>query len=194
MMQNFQTLKAYDYISPAIAKANGISKASFYKFVRDNAFEKAAHGIYTASDNFVDDLYILHQRCPQAVFSHDEAFYYYGLTDREPIIHTLTIYSGYNSHRLTAEGKCKVYTVKKELLNLGKITVTDYYGNKVPMYDIDRTLCDLIRSRNSIEIQDFKSVLTTYVTRREKNLYNLAEYAKQFKILNIIQKYMEILL
>ena len=36
------------------------------------------------------------------VFSHDEAFYYYGLTDREPLVHTLTIYSGYNVHRLKA--------------------------------------------------------------------------------------------
>ena len=42
------------------------------------------------------------------VFSHDEAFYYYGLTDREPLVHTLTIYSGYNVHRLKEDGY-KVY-------------------------------------------------------------------------------------
>ena len=32
--------------------------------------------------------YVLHQRCPKAVFSHDEAFYYHDLTDSEPMIHT----------------------------------------------------------------------------------------------------------
>ena len=46
-----------------------------------------------------------------------EAFYYYGLTDREPLVHTLTIYSGYNAHRLKEDGY-KVYTVKKELLDV----------------------------------------------------------------------------
>mgnify|MGYP000305529178 FL=1 len=62
---------------------------------------------------------MLHRRCPMGVFSHDEAFYYYGLTDREPLVHTLTIYSGYNVHRLKEDGY-KVYTVKKELLDVGK--------------------------------------------------------------------------
>ena len=50
-----------------------------------------------------------------------EAFYYHGLTDREPFVHTLTIYSGYNAYRLIADGSCKVYTVKHELLDIGKI-------------------------------------------------------------------------
>ena len=68
-----------------------------------------------ARDTWIGELFILHQRCPNAVFSHDEAFYYHGLTDREPLVPTLTVYSGYNTHRLTMNGKCKVYTVKKEL-------------------------------------------------------------------------------
>ena len=43
--------------------------------------------------------------------------YYYGLTDREPLVHTLTIYSGYNVHRLKEDGY-KVYTVKRNFLTL----------------------------------------------------------------------------
>lgn len=69
-------------------------------------------GVYTAKDEWVDELYILHQRCPNAVFLHDEVFYYLGLIDKEPAIHTLTIYSGYNAHRLINDSRCKVYTVK----------------------------------------------------------------------------------
>ena len=65
---------------------------------------------YAAKDTWIDELEMLHRRCPMGVFSHDEAFYYYGLTDREPLVHTLTIYSGYNVHRLKEDGY-KVYTV-----------------------------------------------------------------------------------
>ena len=159
-----------------------------------NNFEQVEHGIYVKKDEWVDELYVLHQRCPNAVFSHDEAFYYYSLTDREPIMHTLTVYCGYNPHRLTADGSCKVYTIKKELLNIGKTFVVDNCGNKIPMYDLERTICDLIRSRNSIEVQEFTSVLKTYVSRKDKDLNRLMEYAKQFRVQNVLRKYMEVLL
>lgn len=154
-----ELLKKYDFITPEIAKQNGISKYKFYKYVRDNNLEKVERGIYVSKDEWIDELYVLHKRCPNAVFSHNEAFFYYDLSDREPLVHTLTIYSGYNAHRLTANGRCKVYTVKKELLNVGKIIVKDNCGNEIPMYDLERTLCDLIRSRSSIDIQEFNTVL-----------------------------------
>ena len=109
-------------------------------------------------------------------------------------MHTLTVYSGYNPHRLTADGSCKVYTIKKELLNIGKTFVVDNCGNKIPMYDLERTICDLIRSRNSIEVQEFTSVLKTYVSRKDKDLNRLMEYAKQFRVQNVLRKYMEVLL
>jgi predicted transcriptional regulator of viral defense system len=194
MSREFDLLKKYTYITPMDAEAHGISKADFYKYVRENGLEKVEHGIYAMPDEWIDELYIIHKRCPQAVFSHDEAFYYHGLTDREPITHTITLYSGYNFHRLKKDGRCKVYTVKKELVALGKTTVTDSCGNEIPMYDLERTVCDLIRSRNSIEIQDFNAVLKSYVSRRDKDLNRLMEYAAQFKIQNVLRKYMEVLL
>lgn len=190
----FDKLQSYDYLTLEIARENGLSKFEFYNFLRQNEFEQVNHGIYARKDQWIDDLYILHKRCPNAVFSHDEAFYYYGLTDREPLKHTLTMYSGYNSHRLISDGNCKVYTVKKELLEKGKIFVTDNCGNQIPMYDLERTICDLIRSRNHIEMQEFNSVLKTYVTRQDKDLNRLMEYAVLFRLQNIIRRYMEVLL
>ena len=194
MSKENELFRNCDYLTPEIARKNGISKARFYKYIHDNELEQVGHGIYIRKDDWVDELYLLHQRCPNAVFSHDEAFYYHGLTDREPLVHTLTIYSGYNAHRLVADGSCKVYSVKRELLNLGKILVTDSCGNQIPMYDLERTVCDLVRSRSSIEIQEFNSVLKAYVSRKDKNLNRLMEYAKAFRVQNVIRKYMELLL
>ena len=193
-MTGDENLKKIEYLTPGDASGYGISKAEFYKYVRDNGLEKIWHGIYAPADEWVDELYVLHRRCPNAVFSHDEAFYHHGLSDREPIIHTLTVYSGYNVHRLTADGSCKVYTVKKELLEVGKTMVIDSCGNRIPMYDLERTICDLIRSRNSIEAQDFNAVLKAYVSRKDKDLNRLMEYAKLFRVQNVLRRYMEVLL
>lgn len=194
MSKMTKLIQNHEYLTPKIAEKNGISKYKFYEYVRENGLEQVYRGIYSTESDWIDELYVLHQRCPNAVFSHDEAFYYHGLTDREPFIHTLTIYSGYNAHRLIADGSCKVYTVKRELLDVGKIMVKDNCGNMIPMYNLERTVCDLIRSRSNIEIQDFTAVLKTYVSRTDKDLNLLMKYAKQFRVDNVLRRYMEVLL
>lgn len=171
----------------------GISKYALYNFIRNNGFEKAAHGVYASPETWKDENYILSLRCPQGVLSHDEALYYHGLTDREPLQKTITIYTGYGTSRMVADG-IKVFTVKKELLDIGKEIVKTSYGHDIPLYNRERTICDLIRSRNRFEIQDFQAALKTYIMGKNKNLNRLMEYAKLFHVDKKIREYMEVLL
>lgn len=171
----------------------GISKHVLYNFIRDNGFEKAAHGVYASPETWEDENYILSLRCPQGVLSHDEALYYHGLTDREPLQKTITIYTGYGTSRMVADG-IKVFTVKKELLDIGKEIVKTSYGHDIPLYNRERTICDLIRSKNRFEIQDFQTALKTYIMGKNKNLNRLMEYAKLFHVDKKIREYMEVLL
>jgi len=171
----------------------GISKNDLYSFLQDNNYEKVGHGIYASPDAWIDEAYILSLRCPKAVFSHDEALYYYGLVDREPLRQTMTLYTGYGTARLVEDG-IKIYTVKRELLDVGRTIVENSYGHMVPMYDLDRTICDIIRSRSNIEIQDFQTALKSYAVRKDKNLSRLMEYAKLFRIEKKVREYMEVLL
>ena len=171
----------------------GISKHALYNFIRDNGFEKAAHGVYASPETWKDENYILSLRCPQGVLSHDEALYYHGLTDREPLQKTITIYTGYGTSRMVADG-IKVFTVKKELLDIGKEIVKTSYGHDIPLYNRERTICDLIRSRNRFEIQDFQTALKTYIMGKNKNLNRLMEYAKLFHVDKKIREYMDVLL
>lgn len=171
----------------------GISKHALYNFIRDNGFEKAAHGVYASPETWEDENYILSLRCPQGVLSHDEALYYHGLTDREPLQKTITIYTGYGTSRMVADG-IKVFTVKKELLDIGKEIVKTSYGHDIPLYNRERTICDLIRSKNRFEIQDFQTALKTYIMEKNKNLNRLMEYAKLFHVDKKIREYMEVLL
>lgn len=170
-----------------------VSKDSFYKFVKDNNYEKVGPGMYASKDDIVDELLVLHKRCPKGVISHDEALYYYGLIDREPLSHTITVYSGFNASRLIKSGYT-VYYVNKDLLNIGKVNVIDNFSNEIPMYDLERTIIDLIRNRSKFEIQDFTTALKTYAKRPDKNLSKLYEYAKAFRVDKILRTYMEVLL
>ena len=68
------------------------------------------------------------------------------------------------------------------------------FGNDVPVYDMERTICDIIRSRNHIEIQTFQEALKGYARRRDKNLRTLMHYAELFRVEKILRKYLEVLL
>ena len=175
------------------AVQNNQSKTDFYKYLKNNNFEQVSRGIYVSQDAWVDPLLIAHMRCPKAVISHDAALHYYGLVDREPETPTLTVYSGYNTSRLKEAGY-RVFSVKTECLDMGKTTVTDFDGNSIPMYDMERTMCDLVRNRSSFETADFNAALKAYARKKEKNLTRLFEYAKMLRVERLMRSYMEVLL
>lgn len=175
------------------AEESGISKYALYTFLEKNSFEKVGQGIYVSPTAWADELYILSLRCPKGVISHDEALYHYGLIDREPLRRTITVYTGYSTSRLI-RGGIKVFTVKKELLGLGKIVVSTSFGHNIPMYDMDRTICDLIRSRSWFEIQDYQMALQSYIRNKNKDLNKLMGYAKAFHVDAKVREYMEVML
>ncbi len=172
---------------------NGISKTVFYGYVKERGLEQAAHGVYVSPDSWTDTMYILHLRCEQAVFSHETALFFHDLTDREPLKYAVTVRTGYNPSRLQEEG-FKVYTIKKELHEAGITTMQTSFGHAVPVYDMERTICDLLRSRKNIEIQVFQDALKRYVGRTDKNLRMLMKYAAMFHVENILRPYLEVLL
>lgn len=169
------------------------SKSTLYKFINDNEMVKIAPGVYALPEVIIDEAYILSKRCPKGVISHDDALYYHGLIDREPFYHSITIYTGYNPSRFTHSGY-KVFTVKKDLLDIGKILVNDNFGNQIPLYDLERTICDLFRNKTSFEIQDFNMAIKTYISRSDKDLNRLMKYANMFKVEKIVKQYMEVMI
>ena len=148
---------------------NGISKSVFYAYVKERGLEQAAHGVYVSPDTWTDAMYLLHLRCGQAVFSHETALFFHDLTDREPLKYTITVRTGYNPSRLQEDG-FQVYTVKKDLHEIGIIAMQTSFGHSVPVYDMERTICDLLRSRKNVEMQVFQDALKQYAKRKDKNL------------------------
>ena len=171
----------------------GIAKAIFYEYVKKKNLQQVAHGIYVSEDAWVDAMFLLHLRCNQAVFSHESALFFHDLTDREPSKYSVTVRRGYSPTRLKAEG-LSVYTMKPELFDVGLSSGQTPFGHTVPVYDMERTICDLLRSRSRIEIQTFQGALKAYARRKDKNLRALMQYAGMFKVEKILRQYLEVLL
>ena len=171
----------------------GISKTVFYQYIKENDMEQVAHGVYTTKDTWIDTMYLIHLRCEQAVFSHETALFLHDLTDREPIEYEITVKTGYNPTKLKDDG-IEVYTVKKELHQEGVIMMQTPFGHLVPVYNMERTICDVIRNRNNTEVQAFQNALKQYVKRKDKDLRLLMQYAAKFRVDKILRQYLEVLL
>ena len=171
----------------------GIPRIYISKYVDENKIERFDRGVYVSEDSFTDNMYMLQCKFKQAVFSNDTALFLHDLTDREPLQYAVTVKSGYNTVNIKNTGT-KVYMVKKELYELGLTTLQTPFNHSVKAYDMERTICDIVRNRKNIEIQTFTDALKMYVRRKEKNLPQLMRYAQEFRVQSILRKYLEVLL
>ena len=180
-------LKTADVVSA------GISKTYLADFVKAKGLKRAAQGLYLSPDAWEDGFYLLQARYAQAIFSHEAALYLWDLTDREPLRYSVTVKAGYNAPSLVEQG-AKVYRVKKELYETGVTEALTPGGHMVRVYNMERTICDIIRSRRTMEAQDLQTAIKAYVRKKERNIPRLMEYAKLFHTEKILRQYLEVLL
>lgn len=171
----------------------GISRSYFSQYIAQKGLERVAQGVYLAPDVLGDPFFILQARWPQAVISHEAALYLWGLAEREPMPVTVTVKAGYNASNLSAAG-IKVYKVKRELFDLGKTETGTPGGHTVTVYDTERSLCDLFRSRSQVEAQDLHGAMKEYLRRKEKNIPLLLRYAKALRVERVMKPYLEAVL
>ena len=180
-------------ITTRIAKDNGISRAVLSRLCKQGTLERITQGQYIFPDEIEDELLSLSLRLENIVYSHETALYLHGLSDRVPYEHSLTAPSNCVPPKSVLEN-CKVYYIKREFFQMGKIIMKTTAGNNVPVYDIDRTICDVIRSRNRIGSETFLYAIKAYVASPDKHLDRLAKYADALHVSGILKQYLEVLI
>ena len=161
---------------------------------QNGEIERVYRGVYRSTSAFIEDeLFSFQSRYSSIIFSHETALYLHGLTDRAPLAYSITVPSGYHSQFLNNTGH-KIFYVSRDLFDLGIISMNTPHGNQVRTIDLERTICDIVRSRNQIDVQVRNVALKEYVKNKDRNLDRLHAYAKHFHIQNIVREYLEILL
>lgn len=175
------------------ANENGVSRASLSQLCKDGKISRVAMGQYVLSDALNDEMLSLSVRSELIVFSHESALFLNGISERTPFEHTVTIPSSKTLAR-SISSQCKIYYIKDDLHELGKVRLITPMGNSVPSYDMDRTICDIVRSRSRIADETFLSSLKQYAVSPNKNLANLSLYADKMGVLQQVRQYLEVLL
>ena len=171
----------------------GLHRQQLADFVKSGILERAERGIYISPGELDDALFWMQQRAKKIVYSHETALFLHKMTDRTPIQYSVTVPSSYKASAALKKS-CKIYFIKQELIDLGKTKMPTDMGHTIIAYDMERTLCDIIRSRNKIDGQIVIEALKNFTKNKGKNVHRLYKYAKNFGIEKILHHYLEVLL
>ena len=193
-MENIEILKKFIEKNNGILLSSDVRNLNIHKqYIKllcdENYIERIEKGVYVKKGKNVNDFFLLQQRYKTGIFSHNTALYFYNLTDRTPLKYDLTFQ---NNIRVKDEIVSSHYT-KANYFEIGQTELKLQDGTTIKIYDLERTIIDILRDRNKIDLQIFNTAINGYMKRKDKNLVKLSKYAKIFKQENLLRKYMEVL-
>lgn len=172
----------------------GIRREQLKKYLDEGSLIRESRGIYSFADSINDEFVLLQSRCKKGVFSYGTALYFHGLSDRFPQMISMTVPKTYNVFYLKEElFHVEFHRIKPSLWSIGMMEMNSPQGGKIIVYDRERCICDMIRSRKQSDPQVFAQAIKGYFASKERDNLRLMEYARKFHIEEKVQEYMEIL-
>ena len=149
--------------------------------------EKVASGIYIDTNKIEDNYYVFGLSMHNVIYSHMTALYFHGLSIKAPTdVYDITVKRSYNSIHLR---KHNVFYVGNDVYGLGITEIETPMGNKVKVYDVERCICDIIRSKSRMDLELIKHSVKEYIKRKDKDLVKLSLYAEKLGIKDVVMDY-----
>ena len=158
--------------------------------------DRISRGIYCTPDVFEDDFLVIGTRWRRCIFSHNSALYLNGLSDRLPVVQSVTVPRGYNPVRLIEEfSGIQIHWVRPDIYELGATNIMTPSGNRVRCYNSERSIADLIKQRKlgGVDAQLVRDAIGGYFNSREKDLHELARMCEALGVRRELQVYLEVL-
>lgn len=141
----------------------------------------------------VSDLYYVRPYINNGIISLMTAASYYGLTTirlhkidvsikRKAKVSTMPVWPFFDIHYFSDE---------RYELGVKEIIVDE---NMFKIYDIEKTVVDIISFKEKIGIDETKEVLINYLSRTDRNINKIIQYAEVLKCDKVLKSYLEVLL
>lgn len=170
----------------------GIHRSVLQELAGSGELIQCSRGIYVPAGEWEDEYRILQEKYGRGIFSHATALYLHGYSDRVPLAFHMTFPAGYNSPSIKNENVIITRAVK-ENYELGVSTALSPYGNVLRVYDLERCLCDMLRTSGE-DIGIIQQAMKKYAASKEKDINKLMTYAKKLRVESKVRNYMEVLL
>ena len=173
----------------------GLSYYKIAKLVDAGELVKLNNKMYEnmAYEGETSDFAIARVYAPKGVICMMSAARYYGLTTYLPDGVDMAIERDMKISTLPYWPQINVWYFPEKRYSAGVITQSDNACD-FPIYDIEKTVVDILYYRNKVGIEDTKEVLKNYLAREDRNLIKLHRYADSLGCRKILGTYLEVLL
>lgn len=129
---------------------------------------------------------------PNGVICLMSAAWYYELTNFLPDAVNVAIERKKKVNTLPEWPEIRIFYFDTSRMDLGVTEVRDG-DNCFHIFDIEKTVVDIIYYRNKIGIEETSEVLRNYLKRRDRQIDRLYSYAKRLRCEKIVRTYLEVL-
>ena len=150
----------------------GIPRFYLTKMCDAGMLVKIDRGLYSIHHEVNDELYSLQYRYNRGIYSHETALYLHKLIGDEPKKYTMVVPYGYNTKSMKCHDKLLVKHTPLIKYEIGLTEVKTPFGNIVQAYDIERTICDMVLTKEGYEMVN--QIILKYLQSEEYNFTRLA--------------------
>lgn len=168
-------------------KINKLTKTGSLKRVNRSTYENLS---YTGDEN---DFFCAEAYVPQGVVCLMSAARYYELTNFMPEAVDVAIDRKKKVNTLPDWPEIKIYYFHPARMDIGVTEITED-GNSFHIFDIEKTVVDIIYYRNKMGIEEASEVLRNYLKRQDRNIDRLYAYAKRLRCEKVVRTYLEVLI
>lgn len=172
----------------------GYTHYKINKLVDDGSLTKLNKKNYENTDFAGEDsdFYYVHAFVPTGVVCLLSAAVYYNLTTYRPDSIDVAVSKKKRVTTLPAWPSIKLYYFNAERYQTG-IQIIKEGRDEFQIYDIEKTVIDVIFYRNKIGIEETKEILTNYLNRDNRDINKLYRYADILNCNDILRTYLEVL-
>lgn len=138
------------------------------------------------------DFYYVPAYAPKGVVCLMSAASYYNLTTYRPDSIDVAIHRKAKISTMPDWPTLSVYYYADERFEIGVETVQKG-KNQFKIYDVEKTVVDIVFFREKIGIEETKEILVNYLRRKDRNLNRLLRYAELLKCGDVMRTYLEVL-
>lgn len=158
--------------------------------VRNNKALRIKRGLYADIEALANTMVDIRRIIPNGVLCLWSAWSVYKLTTQIPNAYYVAIE---RTRKITLPNYPQFHLIyqSKELLDIG-VTRKQVQGFDVPVFDLERSVCDAVKYRNKVGIDVMAEILQTYLQRPDKKISLLIDYATKLRVANRIKQYLEV--
>ncbi len=177
------------YVSSKQLVAQGFSRTSISRLVKEEKLERVYNGIYITPETFEDPEYIYSLRYPNIIYSGESAMFLNMLSCQQEVAMEVTV--PYGTSIPMIEG-AKVIVSRKKNIDLGVTIVNTCFGNPVKCYDKERVICDLFLRPTNYDQEDRIYAMKEYF-KRYINFEKVYDYAKKLGVYSEVWNVFEVI-